>query len=93
MDALCADAAELVRVPSVTGDERAVIERFARIARGRGLVAQTHVHDLAALRSDARYPGEEAARSDLFGAKAQILASVDRHTEVFAQMAEELVGA
>jgi acetylornithine deacetylase len=70
VNALCADAAELVRVPSVTGDERAVVERFARIARGRGLVAQTHVHDLAALRGEPAYPGEEAARTELFGATA-----------------------
>src|SRR3954449_2717954 len=69
-EALCADAAELVRVPSVTGDERAVIERFGRIARGRGLVAQTNVHDLAALRAAPGYPGEEAARTELFGASA-----------------------
>jgi acetylornithine deacetylase len=69
-DALAADASELVRVPSVTGDERAVVERFGRLARGRGLVAQTRVHDLAALRVDARYPGEEAPRSTLFGASA-----------------------
>jgi acetylornithine deacetylase len=59
-----------VRVPSVTGDERAVVERFGRIARARGLVAQTHVHDLAALRADPGYPGEEAPRSELFGASA-----------------------
>ena len=72
MDALCADAAELVRVPSVTGDERAAVERFAQIARGRGLVAQTHVHDLAALRADSGYPGEEAARSELFGTSATL---------------------
>src|SRR4051794_13148326 len=70
VDALCTDAVELVRVSSVTGDERAVIERFGRIARGRGLVAQTHVHDLAALRGDPGYPGEEAPRTELFGASA-----------------------
>ena len=57
-------------MPSVTGDERAVVERFGRIARGRGLVVQTHVHDLAALRADPGYPGEEAPRSELFGATA-----------------------
>jgi acetylornithine deacetylase len=68
--ALCADAAALVRVPSVTGDERAVVEQFGRIARARGLVAQTHVHDLAALRADPGYTGEETARSELFGASA-----------------------
>jgi acetylornithine deacetylase len=61
-----------VQVPSVTGDERAVVERFGRIARSRGLVAQTKVHDLAALRADPGYPGEEAARSQLFGAGATL---------------------
>jgi acetylornithine deacetylase len=69
---LCADAAELVRVPSVTGSERAVVERFARLARARGLVAQTHVHDLVALRADPGYPGEEAPRTELFGATATL---------------------
>src|SRR4051794_19203973 len=69
-DALVADAAELIRVPSVTSDERAVVERFGRIARGRGLVAQTHVHDLAALRAERGYPGAEAERSELRGATA-----------------------
>src|SRR3954468_5414743 len=72
VDALCADAAALVRVPSVTGDERAVVETFGRMARARGLVAQTHVHDLGALRTDPGYPGEEAARSELFGASATL---------------------
>src|SRR3954452_1714935 len=69
-EALIADAAALVQIPSVTGDERRVVERFAQIARGHGLVAQTHVHDLAALRADAGYPGAEAPRSELFGASA-----------------------
>jgi len=69
-EALVADAAALVQIPSVTGDERAVVERFGRIARGRGLVAQTRVHDLAGLRADPDYPGEEAQRSELFGASA-----------------------
>ncbi|MEA2494609.1 MAG: acetylornithine deacetylase [Thermoleophilaceae bacterium] len=69
-DALVADAADLVQIPSITGDERAVVERFAHIARGYGLAAQTHVHDLAALRSDPAYPGEEAPRTELFGAAA-----------------------
>jgi acetylornithine deacetylase len=65
-----ADVAALVRVPSVTGDERAAVERFGKTARARGLVAQTHVHDLEALRADPGYPGEETARSELFGASA-----------------------
>src|SRR3954466_4943755 len=66
-DALLADAAALVRVPSVTGDERAAVDTFAKLARGRGLAARTLVHDLAALRRDPGYPGEEARRSELFG--------------------------
>jgi acetylornithine deacetylase len=70
VNALCADAAEFVRVPSVTGGERTVVERFGRIARARGLVVQTHVHDLVALRTDPGYPGEEAPRTELFGATA-----------------------
>jgi acetylornithine deacetylase len=69
-EALVADAIALVQVPSVTGDESAAIDRFAQIARGRGLVARTQVHDLAALRSDPDYPGEEAPRTELFGAAA-----------------------
>src|SRR2546423_8609763 len=69
-DGLVADAAALVRVPSVTGAERAAIERFAELARGRGLDARTVVHDLPALRADPGYPGEEAERSELFGAAA-----------------------
>lgn len=56
----------------MTGDERAVVERFGKIARARGLVAQTRVHDLAALRADPAYPGEEAPRSELFGASATL---------------------
>src|SRR4051812_39668171 len=68
--ALLEDASALVRVPSVTGDERAAIETFGKLARRRGLPARTLVHDLAALRADPAYPGEEADRSALFGANA-----------------------
>ena len=71
------DASELVRLPSVTGAERAVLERFAQTARAHGLAAQTHVHDLAALRADPGYPGEEAPRDELFGAAA-VLRGRDR---------------
>jgi acetylornithine deacetylase len=67
-----ADASALVRIPSVTGDERAVIDAFGQLARSRGLVAQTRVHDLATLRADPDYPGEEAKRSELFGAVAML---------------------
>jgi acetylornithine deacetylase len=65
--ALAADAAALVRVPSVTGDERAALERLAELADGLGLRADLHEHDLATLRAHPDYPGEEALRSELWG--------------------------
>jgi acetylornithine deacetylase len=66
-DALARDAAALVRVPSVTGEERAVLERLGELAAGYGLEAELHVHDLAALRVHPGHPGEEAPRSELCG--------------------------
>ena len=45
-DALLADAAALVQVPSVTGVERAVMERFAALAQTQADLAQTQT-DLA----------------------------------------------
>ncbi len=65
--ALARDVAALVAVPSVTGDERAAMERLASIAERLGLRADLHEHDLAALRAHPEYPGEEAARSQLWG--------------------------
>jgi len=67
---LAADAAALVEVASVTGDERAVMERCAQLARERGLQARMVEHDLAALRADPEHPGEEAPRSELLGVVA-----------------------
>lgn len=69
-EALAQDAAALVRTPSVTGDERAVMERFASIARERGLEASVVEHDLAALRAHPDHPGEEAQRDELLGVTA-----------------------
>lgn len=66
-DALLADAAAVVQVPSITGTERAVMERFAELAGARGLKAQVREHDLAALRVHADHPGEEAPRHELVG--------------------------
>jgi acetylornithine deacetylase len=66
-DALLRDAAAVLRVPSPTGDERPVLERLAELAAGHGLEADLHAHDLAALRAHPCHPGEEAARSELWG--------------------------
>jgi acetylornithine deacetylase len=65
--ALAADAAALVQVPSVTGDERGVLERLAALAEALGLRADLHRHDLAALRAHREHPGEEARRDELWG--------------------------
>jgi acetylornithine deacetylase len=72
--AVARTAAELVRVPSVTGDERAVLERAAAVARDLGLVAEVVEHDLAALRAHPHHPGEEAPRTELYG----LVVGVDR---------------
>jgi acetylornithine deacetylase len=65
--ALARDAAALVRVPSVTGDERAALALLAEQAAALGLRAELHEHDLGALRAHADHPGEEAARESLWG--------------------------
>jgi acetylornithine deacetylase len=66
--AIAADVGALVRVPSITGSERAAAELVADMAAGLGLKAEVHEHDLAALRSHPDYPGEEAERDELVGA-------------------------
>ena len=66
-DALARDVAALVRVPSVTGDERAALERLGELAGALGLEAELHRHDLAALRAHPDHPGEEAPRAELLG--------------------------
>jgi acetylornithine deacetylase len=68
-DAIAATTAELVRVPSVTGDELGVLCRTVALAEGLGLAATLVEHDLAAVRAHPAYPGEEAARSALYGVK------------------------
>jgi acetylornithine deacetylase len=66
-EGLARNAAALVRVPSVTGDERAALELLADRASALGLKADLHEHDLAALRGLAGHPGEEAPRTSLWG--------------------------
>ena len=51
-------------MPSVTGDERRVLEALAELAAARGLDADLHAHDLARLRAHPDHPGEEAAREE-----------------------------
>jgi acetylornithine deacetylase len=66
-DALARDVAALVQVPSVTGDERAALERLGELAQALGLRAELHRHDLEALRAHPGHPGEEGPRTELLG--------------------------
>jgi acetylornithine deacetylase len=66
--AIARDAGRLVRVPSITGDERAAANEVVAIAREHGLDAELVEFDLGAMRAAAGYPGEEAPRTDLVGA-------------------------
>jgi acetylornithine deacetylase len=75
-EALARDAAALVRVPSVTGDERAALELLAARAASLGLEADLHEHDLAALRAHPGHPGEEAPRTSLWGLTATLPGSL-----------------
>jgi acetylornithine deacetylase len=75
LDALGRDAADLVRVPSITGDERAALQLVAERADAAGLAAGLHVHDLATLRAHPDHPGEEAARDELWGVTATLAGS------------------
>ena len=65
--AIARDTAALVQVPSLTGDERAALERLAELAEALGLDPELHEYDLAALRAHPDHPGEEAAREELLG--------------------------
>ncbi len=66
--AIARDTARLVRVPSITGGERAAAAEVVAIAREHGLDAELAEFDLGAMRAATGYPGEEAPRTDLVGA-------------------------
>ena len=71
-DALARDAAALVRVPSVTGGERAVLELLAERAEAVGLDVELRRHELSALRAHPGHPGDEAPRTELWGLTATL---------------------
>lgn len=64
---LARETAELVRVPSPTGDELAALQVLERIAAGHGLDTQLVHHDLEQLRTVAGFPGGVAERASLDG--------------------------
>ena len=70
--ALARDAAAVVRIPSVTGDERPALAALAELAAAHGLEPDLHRHDLQALRAHPGHPGEEAPREELWGLTAAL---------------------
>src|SRR3954453_24140993 len=70
--ALARDAAAAVRIPSLPGDERPVLEWLAGLADRLGLEPDLHAHDLEALRRHPGHPGAEAPREELWGLTATL---------------------
>ncbi|MDP8968427.1 MAG: M20/M25/M40 family metallo-hydrolase [Actinomycetota bacterium] len=66
--AIARDLRRLVRVPSITGSERAAAAAVIAIAAELGLDAELVEFDLEEIRAAAGYPGEEAPRQELVGA-------------------------
>jgi acetylornithine deacetylase len=67
--AVARDLSRLVRIASITGNERAAAAALVAIAHAHGLEADVVEHDLAALRAAPGHPGEEAPRTELVGAE------------------------
>jgi acetylornithine deacetylase len=61
------DLAAAVRVPSLTGDEKPVLELLAERGERLGLRAELRQYDLQATRRHANWPGAEAPREELWG--------------------------
>lgn len=61
------DLSHLVKIPSITGEEREAVERLGEMAESYGLDSEIQEHDLEHLRQRPDYPGEEAQRCELVG--------------------------
>ncbi|MGK2851627.1 MAG: ArgE/DapE family deacylase [Candidatus Limnocylindrales bacterium] len=64
-DRLVADLRELIAIPSITGSEEAVATRAAALLEELGLAVEWVDPDLAAIRADPDWPGEEMPRTAL----------------------------
>jgi acetylornithine deacetylase len=62
-----ANARALLRIPSVTGNETEAQRHFAGMLADAGLTVDLWPLDLAAVRADPAYPGEEGARTEGWG--------------------------
>lgn len=67
------DLSRVVRVPSVTGQEREAVERLGDLTESYGLEPVVREYDLEPLRGHPDYPGEEAPRSELVGLTAVLV--------------------
>jgi acetylornithine deacetylase len=63
--ALAEDLAALIRIPSITGDERAIAARLADQLEALGMEVEIFHPDPADVREDPDWPGEEVERATL----------------------------
>lgn len=66
------DLSRIVQIPSITGEERNIVEVLGEMAVSYGLQAAVQEHDLDALRGHPEHPGEEAPRDELVGMSATL---------------------
>jgi acetylornithine deacetylase len=64
-NAAASELADLVRIPSITGSEEAVQSDVAGRLSAAGMHVETLVPDLASIRADPAWPGEETERASL----------------------------
>lgn len=78
MEALARDAAKVVQLPSLTGQEKPVLECLAELASQSGLQTDLVQHNILALENRPGYPGREAERDELWGLSVK-LAGTNAH--------------
>ena len=64
------DLSRIVRIPSITGEERNIAEMLGEMTASYGLESTVQEHDLEAIRDHPEHPGEEASRDELVGMSA-----------------------
>jgi acetylornithine deacetylase len=64
-EALVRDLVEIVRIPSITGDEEDVAAAAGRLLAQAGMEVETVAADPGLIRADPAWPGEETTRTSL----------------------------
>lgn len=77
--AIARDLSRAVRVPSITGSERAMAAEIVALAAQLGLDGELVEFDLEALRAAPGYPGEEAPRSELVASIVTLRGAAPKH--------------